>query len=373
VKRHLALWTSALLLLGASATHAEEPGEDSTDDTHVAQLAGDPLAPAPLDAGNPPGEDLDLSETVDDLEEDASTRGGSPLPVTLTGSWSTRVGSGTIFRNSYATTDSVLMSFGLGASYSFAGSMSASIGTGYSKFVTPHGMVRRYEGRFSDINLGYSYGGFYTIPGAGISLSTNAGLVVPVSLSSRTERLFTRFNTGLSMSRGFGNLSLSYSFGVSKNFHRYTTTVLNEESGLDLLSRQGGAERISERLVAVGTGILPEWSVSNTISMSYRWFTGFSTSIGLTFSDSFTYRNGSAERDEFTSEFAEPGRGHRQVMVGNISASYSFLNYFTTGLSMSTAQPPRTADNQRVRFPLYDTQAGNLQYTNLTFTFSARY
>lgn len=366
MRRRTATAVFAACLLAASAASAEVPPDAPTPDgvDAVAQVDTNPETAV-----------TDEVTTAEDLEEDVDTT-GSILPFSVNGSVSTSFTIGSISRDNYVTTDSVLSNWGLGISYPITSLISASMNLGLSKYLTPHGSTRRYESRFADIGLGLSHGSLYTIPVAEVNISGGLSASIPTSDVSRFTGLRTAIGANLGLSRSFGDVSLSYSLSVNKNFHRATSVVFNENRyDIDVLLRQTDVARVSDALVALDTGVLSEWSVSNSLRLGYSfWDTGLSASLGLTFSDSFTYAiDEITEEDELTSEFAEPGRGHSQVVIGSVGLSYRFLDHFSTGISMSTAQQPKTADNGRIRFPFYDTQTANLSATSLAIRFGVSY
>jgi hypothetical protein len=326
------------------------------------------------EAGTVAAEAEDGEATEEGAEEEAEEGG---LPISISGNLGIRTNVGSLVRDKFAATDSVSMSLGLTLGYAFenAPGVSVSASTGYSKFLSPDGTTYQYEGRWGDTSLGASYDGFATIPGD-IGLSASADVTLPTSRASRFERLRTAVGLGISASRGFGPVSLSYSLGASKNFHQYTSLVVDTDRyRIDAFARAGENDDLAGALVALDSGILSEWGVSNSLGLSYRTpVTGLSASLGISFSDAFTYADDSiTSRDEYTSEFASPSRGHSQTMSGSFGASYSFLDHFSTGLRFSTSAAPKQSDNTGVRFPLWDLESGNLQYTSVSFSLSASY
>jgi hypothetical protein len=284
---------------------------------------------------------------------------------------------GALLRDEFTVTNYNLMVFGLSGTYSsdIAG-LSASLSMSLTKFLTESGgSVFQNEARFGDISLSGSYGGFVTEENTGISLSASLSARIPTSDASRFTNLVTAVSPGLSLSRSFGSLSLRYGFGFKYNFYENTSVVADlEDYDIAVLARDGGSENIGEAQIALDTGVLTEYSFRNSLSMTYGWFEGFSTTLSFSLADAFTYDNGTITADdEFTSEFAVPGRGHSQTMTGSISASYSFADYFSAGLSLSTTQLPLTADNQSVRFPFFDLETGNLSNTEMGISLGASY
>ena len=320
--------------------------------------------------------DTEVSVSEETEEEEASGSLIEPFSVSFT--IADGFSMGEIFRDEYTVTNYNYLWFGLTGSYATpVDGLSTSLSLSLTKFTSDAGgMNYQHEARFGDIGLSGSWGGFFVDEEyTGLVFSGSLGLVIPTSDASRFSGLITRITPGLSISRSFGDLSLSYSFSFRKYFHEYTSVVTDlSDYELDILARDGGRENVGEALVALDTGVLPGYGFSNSFAISYGWFTGFSTSLSFSLSDTFTYDNGTITADDqYTNENAVVGRGHSQTMAGDISVSYSFLDYFSASMSMTTVQLPLTADNQSVRFPFFDLETGNLGNTEIRFALSAYY
>lgn len=354
-----------------------------------------------------------VEETDAELEEDEE-EDGDGLPVSLSVGARVSVPAGMLRPNlpNYQHSESVRAGFSFGLGYEIADKVSASLGFGVSQCLNQHcggtqrsfiqndvpdeafegddpSDLRNYETRISDLSLGFGYGPIYRIPRADISISSSLGFTIPTSKTSRRfTNLYTSISPGLSFGYSRGNFSIGYSFGFSKNFNQYRVPVLNEarlNEDLDIFSRAGQAEDISATATALQYGYLTEWSLSNSFNMSYGWFKGFRTSLGFTIAEGFTYRMAEGETailengdslspDQFDSPNARSGnRGRSQTMVGSLSASYSFLDHYSTSLSVTTAQAPLTDDARRVNFPFWDTNAANLQSTSVSLGFNWSY
>ncbi|MCA9563754.1 MAG: hypothetical protein KC561_09710 [Myxococcales bacterium] len=362
----------ATLSLAAPALHAQEhiastdePVSQAASEQETAQLEAS-------DSAEDAAEDVSLEE---EAEEDESSL---IAPFSASFSVSNMFSVGAIARSSFEAQNYNLLAFSFGLGYATpVDGLSLSLGWGLSKFLSESGgSTRQREVRVGDLRLGANWSSFfYDEDITGLRFSAGLGLTFPTSESSRFTNLRTAISPSLSISRAFGDLSLSYRFSFRKNFHRDTSVVADlEDYRLDVIARDGGTENVGAAQIALDTGVLTEWSVSNSFTVSYTWIPGLSSAIGIAFADFFTYDNGTISRDdEFTSEFAVPGRGHGQSMTGFISVSYAFLDYFSADITLDTTQEPLTADNQRVRFPFWDTQTGNLQNTTLAFTLGASY
>lgn len=378
----LSLWLGALAstLLCSGVVVAQEPAEayEASQLVAAAETTSRPKqrrgGPTTASAG-PSGALAGDAMAADAALAAESTAAASPLPFSISASVGANANLGSMVRPDVQTTDSVMMNFGLGLSYSFTDLMSVSASGNLSKFVTPHGSTRQYEARFGDVFLGFNHGNLYTIPVAEINISGGVSAALPTSDFSRFVSQYTSLGASVALSRTVGRFTFSYAFSTSKNFNRYTSVVFNPERfEADALVRGNGAENISDTRVAIATGILPEWSVSNSLRMAVRLPADFGAALGFTIADSFTYADDSLSADDgLQSEFAVLGRGHSQTAVGSISASYRFLQRFSTSLSFSTAAPPKTNDNSRFRFPFWDTQSGNLQYTAVSLSLNVNY
>jgi hypothetical protein len=380
--RSPALCLGALVssLLCSFIAQAEEPvvADDAVELVAAAEVENQPKrrrgGPTTASAG-PSGALAADAMAADAVLAADSMPVASPLPFSINASVGANANLGSMVRPNVQTTDSVMMNFGLGLSYSITDLMSVSASGSLSKFVTPHGSTRQYEARFGDVYLGFNHGNLYTIPVAEINISGGVSAALPTSDFSRFMSQYTSLGANLALSRTVGRFTFSYAFSTSKNFNRYTSVVFNPERfEADALVRGNGAENISDTRVAIATGILPEWNVSNSLRMAVRLPANFGAALGFTISDSFTYADDSLSADdELQSEYAVLGRGHSQTAVGSISASYRFLTRFSTNLSFSTAAPPKTNDNSRFRFPFWDTQSGNLQYTAVSLSLNVNY
>ena len=55
--------------------------------------------------------------------------------------------------------------------------------------------------------------------------------------------------------------------------------------------------------------------------------------------------------DEFSSEYAKGGRGQRDSTVGTLDVTYQPFKHVGFSLGITSAQPAKTRDNKRIRFP----------------------
>jgi hypothetical protein len=313
--------------------------------------------------------------TDEELEEVRALEAASPLPFTVSGTVSGGANLGSLYLPNFQTIDSVQLRFVLGLYYRIWQDWTASVIFGASQFVTPHGVTRQYEGRFGDISLAISDPVLYTVPVARIRMTAGLSATVPTSDFSQFQGLRTSIGANLGLSRGVGPVTLSYGLRASKNFHRFTTIVFNSERfAAEALVRANSPEAVTETRIAIMSGILPEWTVTHSLQALFRLPANFGATVGFSLTDSWTYADATImEDDAFTNQNAVAGRGRNQIMVGSLGVNYAFLNRYSVSASVATGQPPKTFDNQRFRFPFWDTQSGNLSYTTVGLSLSANY
>lgn len=381
----------------------------------VTEIAPEEVADETLAQSDDDGEtEATVEEDGEEGAEEVAEEGGDGLPISLSAGVRVSVPAGLLRPNlpNFEHSESVRAGFSFGVGYSIADKVDANLGFGVSQCLNQRcggtqrsfiqndvpdaafegddpSELRNYETRISDFNLGFGYGPIYRIPRADISISSSLGFTIPVSKTSRRfTNLYTAVSPGLSFGFSRGNFSAGYSFSFTKNFNQYRVPVLNEarlNEDLDIFSRDGNAEQVSTTATALQYGYLTEWSLANSFNLSYGWFKGFRTSLGFTLAEGFTYRMSEGETailengdplspNQFDSANARSGsRGRSQTMVGSLSASYSFLDHYSTSLSVTTAQAPLTDDSRRVNFPFWDTNAANLQSTSVSLGFNWRY
>lgn len=368
MRKHLSPLALLALLAFPAGTLADPVAPDAE--------AGGASAEGPAllaDSGDEGGDDAEADATIEEEAEDEDRERDLDLPISISVGTGLSMSAGNLRPNLPETQqdDSLLNSWNFGVGREITDDLSVNVGWGFYKYLTRAGGLNlQREARIQDISISLGYSPVYVIPVADVRISAGLGAVVPISRMSRTSTLRTAISPSLSFSRSFGDFSLSYRVGGSKRFHQFTSPVIDATS-VDAIRREGGAEDISANEVAVA-GVNTEWSWSNNVSASYRWFKGFSTSLSWGYGRSWGYDVNDC--DELSSPNARCGnRIARDSMTGGISASYSFRDFYGISLSATTAQRPKTADNRRVNFPFWDTQTPGLFNTSLSLNFSANF
>ncbi|MEL6182415.1 MAG: hypothetical protein AAFS10_25895 [Myxococcota bacterium] len=281
--------------------------------------------------------------------------------------------------NETTQTDFFLLNNSLSINWLVNPKWTVSLSGGYSQFLTRTGGINdQYEGRFQDTTLSASMFPLYVERNTGIIFLTGGGLTFPTSDLSQTQGLYTSANASLTAIKPVGGMILVYSFGFTKNFHRYTSATVDGDE-VDAIVREGGAEDLDANRVAVD-GVLPSFAISNFFLIIYNVLPKLQLRASLAYSDSWTYDNGTiTEEDEFTNENAVAGRGHRQVVNGGFGARYLIMGDSFFGRSLSarlqftTVGQPLTDDNSGIRFPFWDFENGQASRTTVTLGFAGTY
>jgi hypothetical protein len=338
-----------------------------------------PVPPAPPGVG--PGA-IPADKPADDVnvepgEEDDRRPNG--LSVSLGAGMN--FGSSTFAGNGYTSNPMVDWSMSFSPSYSFADSTRISASTGISQELSQSdGDDDPQTLLFSDIQLSVARPLYKFEVGPRISGSLSSSL--PLSTSSRSDSLITTLGLGLNASQSFGKFGVSLGTGFRKNFHRYThptrdantRRALTTREGMVIedvvtgIARQGGNELAGSTYfdgAANNTSMVMRASLGASYAATDKL--GFNISYGL--SKSFSYE--SYALDEFSSPYANEGRGVRDAQTGTLSANYRALDNLSFGLGMVTAGGVFSADNKRYRFPFYAFEGADSNLT--TFFVNATY
>jgi hypothetical protein len=201
-----------------------------------------------------------------------------------------------------------------------------------------------------------------TIPKLGIDVFSEVRLYLPTSLVSRYETLVIAPLGRLSLIRAFGPVVLGYSLMFRKNFHRYESPLLDNAGDLPsayVRARRPEDPRGPSQAPIAGNNI--SFSLSNSFFVSYVPISRLSISAYYAISQSFTYRN--YAKDEFSSQYAEAGRGQRDVGIGGLEVWFRLDKRFSFSAGMYTGASPKTDDNKSFRFPFYDFHSTALNLT----------
>ena len=237
----------------------------------------------------------------------------------------------------------------------------------------PNGVPRRVSGNskrinYSDISVGLSHAKLATLP-AKIKLSGAMRWVLPTSVSSQAVELYTMWNTKLSAKKTFlagDKLSLGYSLGFTKFFHKYTTAGINHAGGSDIVF---GEAVTPAEFINNGGGRLTEFGFSNGVNVGYQATPKLSASLSYAINSSFTYAISNCNitlpdgtqydtcRATATNTVSNPssGRGARDSQVFSVGVGYDLKDWVSLGLTLTTAEPLRSLDGHSLRQPFFST------------------
>jgi len=250
--------------------------------------------------------------------------------------------------------DRVNMVLSLVPSYNIADIVSVSASFAMVQWLTTGGGINEPgEFRFQDIGLGIDWAG-HTIESANLSFGAGLSFGLPTSALSKATSLYV--STGIYGSVGwtlFQKLRLGYSLSLGKDFHEFTSPVIEDEiAGADnVIWRAGGSERVSDGLTAI-EGVNTEYSLSNSFSAGFAIWDKLRLSVSYVLTTFWAYDV--FEEDEFTSPLADPGRGVGQSTRTDIVLSYPVHKYLNVSLGARTSVQPKTDDNRTFNFPFWN-------------------
>lgn len=353
--------TAMVMALSASASERQNAaGEQRAERRQEGQQADDATKPA---------------ATVTEAKASDSWLGNLGIRII----YENAVGMGTFTTTGDSAQPSWNMSYSILPSYVVDKKLKMKVG---ARFDFDHNVVENYasgntvpnELQFYDIRLFFQQGSIVSLKtdafgplnketgerSAVFDLGYTLQMFLPTSKASQISNKV--MGLGLSVAGTFiptDFMTLSYGFGVTKNFNQYTQQALDTSNfSAPLPSRAGGVEQLADGLVALGGSNL-EWSVSHDLSLGFAWPVGLGDmglTIGWTYFQSFTYANNT--KDEFASVNAQAGRGYTDLMRGVFELSWDPIPQFGVALGWLVDQTPKTADNEDFRFPWWDTTNG---------------
>lgn len=292
---------------------------------------------------------LGLTEEERILQEAKEQR--PPFGVSLGASQT--MGASTLNSDQHTRRQSLDMSLSISPYWRLTPLVRLTAGLGTSTALVENydtGTTKRHQWYLSDLSLGLSHAKLWTIPFIDASVSGGVGLGFPTSLQSQFREVILTSRAGVNVSRSLGPVYLSWGFGFSKNFNRYTSpTGSVEDAGEHVfLSHYKGNEQLTNDLVALG-GNNTSFGINNSFLVSWYIFDPLSLSVVYSFAQSWTYR--SYEKDELAGKYADEGRGYRDSQSGVVDLSYQFNDVYSVSLGVQTMTSPKTADNKAWIFP----------------------
>ena len=328
-----------------------------------------------------------VTDALDESEE-GETEKEEPKAWSVGASYQLRVGSGTFvgvasdsttndpFGDGSNAFDRVMNVYGVNAGYRLNKDFSLSANAALTHWLSQGGGFNEVnETRFQDIGFGVSWAG-YVIKPIDTRISASLSAVLPTSDLSRAATLYTNISPAVSISKVlFSRLSLSYSLGAGKGFHRATSPLASiERAGTgNVLFRAGGSEDLSGQGLVAIPGRNTEYSLSNTLAASVVITPSLSFSASYSNLNFWSYDTDFDSTSELNSPFAVDGRGFSQLMFTRVGLSYRFLDYFSASTGIRNFATPKTSDNRSFRFPFWNFQSAAANSSQVFVGLGANY
>lgn len=356
----------------------------------------EPAAPAVLaPVVNEAAAQMATAATGAEVKADDVAEAEKLLPIDITVSAGVRSSLGTIFRPEYVSSGVVTNTYSISASYSVNDEIGVSLDTGMTTFLS------KYSGGcygnplrtvcFNSPSLGVSHSGF-EFGDSGASMSFSAGGSAGVTPDDLFQHRYGDLSLGTDLGWSAGDLSLSYSLGFTKNFYRDESLIVDDpddiggdvfqpspesraQSSVNAITDTLQNYKTAEQAVFLDSGIFASYSVSNDLSLRYKWGkSGISTGMSFGLADSFAYDSPSLTDDKVrNSPYSIEGTRQGQSMSGGFNASYRINEIFGVSASMTTRNATTTRDHKRTPFPFFDLESGNLRYTSVGLSVRASY
>jgi hypothetical protein len=344
--------------------------------------------------------DEELDEDVDAMiEEEAEEK----RPWGVSASIMTRVGQGTFVQNDpdteigeelgaaeafsnrvvnvYTLSGSyTLDDFTFGAELGFNHWLTRGGGTGSVPYSSNANKPNEF--RIQDMGLSASWAG-YNIEAIDTRVTASYAAYLPTSRVSQTENLILTNVLGTTLSKTFFE-KLTLKYGLSGLWLPHTTTSPTVPQDVDTVQRdaalaQGAFSDISSNGQVKIPGRSLEWGLANSLSASIPIYEdlSFSASYGIT--KYWTYN--ADNDDQYTSQetttdgeqVVDIGRGTADIVSTTVSLSYPVNEYLSLSGGLYTRGPAKTADNDALRFPFWNTQGAANNFSAVQFTITGSY
>lgn len=396
----------ALTLLSPGLAVADEGAPEGSGQAEPTQEIPAP-SEAPQQAAEPAPEAVIAPVVNEAVANIAAATTGAPvtsgevaaaeklIPVDITVSAGIRSSLGTIFRPEYVSSGVVTNTYSFSASYSVNDEIGVSLDTGMTTFLS------KYSGGcygnplrtvcFNSPSIGISHSGF-EFGETGASMGFSAGASAGITPDDLFQHRYGDLSLGTDLGWSYGDLSLGYSLGYAKNFYRDASLIVDDpndiggdvfqpspesraQSSVNAITDTLKNYKTAEKAVFLDSGIFASYSVSNDLSLRYKWGkTGLSTGMSFGIADSFAYDVPSlTDKSVQNSPYSIAGTRQGQSMSGGFNASYRINEIFGVSASMTTRNATTTRDHKRTPFPFFDLESGNLRYTSVGLSVRASY
>lgn len=307
----------------------------------------------------------------------------APFPLRLSASLTHSLGQGT-FVLGYSGNPYLATSLSLSPSLAL-GDFNVSVAQGFElEWTQSDSTTHPNQLLYGDTELKGGYSGL-RLKELGLSFPLSITFTLPISLASRhAGKLFgvsvgsqvaysPSWLQGLRLSAGLGG---GWNAIVRELAGRAALESVRpyEDRSRGIVVPSGCLRREAEEIANFACGAIPSvGGVSASLGASYAMLGGqltFATSLGIL--SRFSYYWG--PDDEYTSEHAKPGLGHREATTGSLSLAYSPFEWLTVSAGTYSLQPLVFAPGLYLRwFPYWDifTPANNYStfFVDTTFTY----
>jgi hypothetical protein len=293
-------------------------------------------------------------------------------PFSLNGKLESSLGQGSFLRDSYERNAHFVWAVSLCPAYYPRSGVALSAYAKLLQDLTQSDVdTERQQFLISDTQLRARWA--VPLPSPKTQLFVEGRTYLPSSRISRFETLVLGALARFSVAHELRPFAVSFLGQFRKNFHRYTSPVLDDDAlrgdAPSAYARAGGAEDLRGLSVGVA-GNNVSFSTYGTASLSYAPLPALSLSIYYGLGRAWTYTR--YRVDEQSSPHAVAGRGKRDTGVAGLDVSYRLNERFSFSTGVVTIASPKTEDNRSFRFPFYDFQstASNLTlfYLDVTVT-----
>ena len=228
-----------------------------------------------------------------------------------------------------------------------------------------------------DSRLGLAAPALFVEKHSGIAVTPSVGAIIPTSMESRLASMLTALSAAASFSRTLDRVDLLYRVSVSKGVFFNTQSLASKSNQRDLQGNLTYLGRVNEDYAASNGNNL-DWSVANSVGVTYRFTENLSASGNLTLVNSWKYAVTDSV-DPYTPKaldsngnpVARVGDGRSDRLVGALGVSYALSDTFGVSAGVSTNGPPKTRDNRSFRFPFFDFVSANDNLTTYSLSLSA--
>ena len=309
------------------------------------------LAACPSYADQGPQAPPAATEEERALEEAAE--GVDLFPIGGTVSLTQAIGGGTFVSDPYVRRAAVDLTLSAAPYWRITPLMRLTLTAAVStSLVENYDSITTYRNRtlLSDTALSFAHLSVYKIPVVDINIDASVALSFPTSPQSRFRDLYVSSRAKLGFSRSIGPVYISYRFFFFKNFNEYTSpTVDTSDVGEHVvLAHFEGNEQLTSDLISVG-GNNVSFGIINALLVSWNITSELALAVYYELNNSWTYN--SFPNDELSSEYAQGGRGQRDVQRGIVDVGYQFTDYLNVSLGVETLVAPKSLDNESFIFP----------------------